>query len=115
MLVFKDLPDTSTPINAQNLNNNFNELLSNITNLVSAETVSSDSITVKANSEYGGTINISKKGYTAMGILWVDVSSNGVDLLKFSQFGNTFYYRIKNIGSNSVNIVIKAKVLYIKS
>lgn len=30
MLVFKDKPDTSTPINANNLNDNFNELNTNI-------------------------------------------------------------------------------------
>lgn len=31
LVVFEDLPSTNTPLNAQNLNNNFNELASGIT------------------------------------------------------------------------------------
>lgn len=33
LIEFKNLPDTSTPLNADNLNNNFNELKNSITNL----------------------------------------------------------------------------------
>lgn len=50
MLVFKNKPDTSTPINADNLNANFNELNANIGDLNNLETTSKTSAVESINS-----------------------------------------------------------------
>ena len=115
LITFQDLPSTSTPLNATNLNNNFNELNNNKSNLLITENITSDSTSINANTESTLTIGISKTGYTPLGILMVDISQNNVDLLKYSIYSNNAYVRVKNLTSGSISITCTIKMLYIKN
>lgn len=58
LIEFKDLPDTSTPINAENLNNNFNKLKDNIYEIYSTEEVKTCSTWIDGKPIYRKVIEI---------------------------------------------------------
>ena len=49
LIKFNDLPNTNTPINANNLNNNFNEVLGKLEQLNNSEITTKELHTLKAN------------------------------------------------------------------
>ena len=115
MALVQFIDDSAPYLSADNLNNNFNELNTKITQLITTDNFTSNSITINANSTYSYTFNVAKTGYTALGILWVDAASNDLALSKYSQFGNSAYIRFRNITSSAITTTFTIKVLYIKS
>lgn len=77
LIEFKNLPDTSTPINATNLNNNFNELNTEILDLTNVKTVTySESITniTPGQARYVSIPTSVPTGYTLLGYF---INGNG--------------------------------------
>lgn len=68
LVVFEDLPSTNTPLNAQNLNNNFNELASGIT----GTQTTSETITLLTT----GWVENSSTGYYEYTVTDTDVTAN---------------------------------------
>ena len=85
LIEFKDLPDTSTPINSTNLNNNFKEVNNNVGDLTQLETASKDNV-VNAVNELEEKTNKSTNT-----IITPLVGSN------YNGFGNCYYYKKGNI------------------
>lgn len=56
LVQFQNLPSTTTPLNASNLNNNFNELSQNINTLNTNTNTSLDNGHVDGNNGYGGLV-----------------------------------------------------------
>lgn len=111
MALVEFIDDQAPYLSANNLNNNFNYLKE----LYTYEDITTSNITTASNTQATASINVEKTGYTPIGILFVDTSTNDIDLMKYSIFGNTTYVRVKNIGSSSITYTIKIRVLYQKN
>ena len=88
LIEFKNLPDTSTPINAENLNNNFNELL----NSIIYQNVTSDAFEVAANGQYTLTLNFTiPSNYEVVGLKssYVSGGASGFSILSGEILSNS--------------------------
>lgn len=83
LIEFKDLPDTTTPLTASNLNNNFNELLSEINDIKNRNIYSSNEI--KTNEIWIDGKPIYRKVITASNIgASFDTTISDIDSLFFN-------------------------------
>ena len=98
-----------------NLVGAINEVNGRFSGLIITDEFTSDNITVSANSTFSYSFDITKTGYKALGILWVDCFSSDVVLAKYSQYDNTAYIRFRNMTSSNITTNYKIKVLYIKN
>lgn len=109
LIEFKNKPDTSSPINANNLNNNFNELNTNINNtddkigdLNDLETTNKSSTVVAINelnakTDDSGWINMSLiNGWASHGTQWQQPS--------YRKIGNQIFIRGLISGGNNDSI-----------
>ena len=88
LIEFEDLPDTSTPVNANNLNNNFDELSDNINDL--SENVKG---TVLYNNSSGSngqiTLSDSVANYDYIEIFYGSINRGGMNSVKVYNPNNT--------------------------
>lgn len=103
--------DSAPYLNADNLNNNFQWL----NNLFMIDTQRSDTCSLVANGKNTFNINVERTGYTPLGVLFIDSSNNDIDIMKYSQFGNTVYVRLLNTSNSNIEFTINVKVLYQKN
>ena len=102
--------DSAPYLNADNLNNNFQFL----NNLIMTDTQRSDTFNLTANGKNTFTINVERTGYTPLGVLFIDSTNNDIDIMKYSQFGNSVYVRLLNTSNSNIEFTINVKVLYKK-
>ena len=102
--------DQAPYLNAQNLNNNFTYL----EGLITTDTQRSGTLTLTANGKNTFNIDVSRTGYTPLGVLFIDTTSNDVCIMKYSQFGNTVYVRLLNTLNSNIEFTVNVKVLYKK-
>ena len=121
LLEFKNLPDTSTPLTAENLNNNFEYLDDKMSNFLKVETteISLGSFTAnqeKYDQEYSITI---PTGYTPLGIMGYRLVGNSFTALRINGLyigSNKIKYSIENTsGSSTGSITFTVYVAFIKS
>lgn len=87
-----------------------------ILDLFAIETFTSSSQTIAANGTSNFQFNVSKSGYTPIGILAVDpTNTNNVILVRFSLYDNTAYIRFRNPMSYAIDATVAIKVLYTKN
>lgn len=134
LIEFKNLPDTSTPLNAENLNNNFNELENKMNTINNAlEKINNDlnnyiiyekltkpnlptPITINSNNNVSGVqFPTQKDGYEVIGIVSVDTDNNNITLQKFSFTASTVYVTFRNTTTSSQSFTPTITCLYKKN
>lgn len=103
--------DSPPYLNAENLNNNFTWL----EGLITTDTQRSGTLTLTANQKNTFTIDVSRTGYTPLGVLFIDTTSNDVCIMKYSQFGPNVYVRLLNTLNSNIEFTINVKILYQKN
>lgn len=88
---------------------------SNLAQLVKTESITSSSITVANNDRGVFTIDVSKTGYTPIGIGVVTFSNNYVFLGAFNLSGNSATIVCHNRTGSSSTLTVTITVMYIKS
>lgn len=103
MLIFKNKPDTSTPINASNLNANFEELNGNIGNLGSLETTEKTDLVNAINEIFDNTVV--EKGSNSNGS-WIKFGSGIMICWKYltTNVDVTDNYGNSNLRSGTVSL-----------
>ena len=87
LVEFKDLPDTSTPINAENLNNNFNELNNDFNNLNNLQYKTVNGVDINVSSGTATQLNsitLGKGFWIIIGMFSFSSNTSGARRCNFS-------------------------------
>ena len=91
-----------------------NNLLGNKSNILLVEN-KSKWITASANSSAGETFDITKDGYTPIGVVGVDSEADKLYITSFFVSNNSATIYIKNVTSSEITTGVYIRVLYIKN
>lgn len=98
-----------------NLVNSVNEVYSDVLSLLTTQSFTSASQSVEANTTRQLTIDITKNGYTPLGIVGVNSSDNGFNLVYDYLNSNTLTARFYNFTSATRTGAFTFIVLYVKN
>ena len=83
--------------------------------MLTTEVKSSTTATVGANTVYTFNIDVSKTGYTPIGIVGFDASTSECLPVIFKLSTNTAVVLVRNVTSSSVTYLCTVTVLYVKN
>ena len=90
-------------------------LNSNIANLITTDSFTTDSATIAAGDRGVFTKSVTKTGYTALGIIQIALANNWLEIGSFTISGNTAQIVLHNKGGNAQTTTITFTVLYKKT
>lgn len=86
-----------------------------LVDLLSVQSTAGTEKTIEAGGYTATTINISKNGYTPLGIVGITSNSASACIYDFKLSGNSAIIGIRNVNTQSTTVKETVKVLYIKS
>lgn len=90
---------------------------SDLASLISTQGFTSSAVSIAANSNGRASIDISRTGYTFLGVVAIDSTSGKVALQSFSLVPNTTEFRVYyyNPQSTAQNVAAVITALYVKN
>lgn len=103
--------------NGNRLDQKLAQMSSDLASLISTQGFTSSAVSIAANSNGRASIDISKTGYTFLGVVAIDSTSGKVALQSFSLVPNTTEFRVYyyNPQSTAQSVAAVITALYIKN